>query len=413
MAEAVQKKPAREATMTRIGQLGALLLLALLAAPVARAETVRLGVMADFDGPYSDINGKWMVEAVRMAIEDTRDRMSGWQVEFITGDPLNKPDVGVAITRRWFDQEGVDAVVGVPNSAVALAVQKLATERERVHLITGAGSSELTGTACSPYAAQWHDDSYMQASAAVRFMTQQGEKDWFFLTVDYAFGRTLEDVATRLLQQSGGRVVGHAAHPFGSQDFSSYLLTARTSGARVIALANAGSDMINTIKQAHEFGMPGPGQVLLPLSVFITDVHSLGLETAQGLVFATGFYWDLNDATRAWSRRFFARAGRMPTKEHAEAYSAVRHYLLAIGALNTKSAAAVMAWMRATPVDDFYAPGGILREDGRLSHDVLLVQVKAPSESKAPWDYYKVLGTIGADQAVQPLAESLCPLVKH
>ena len=292
-------------------------------------------------------------------------------------------------------------------------MQKLASDRHRIHLITGAGSSELTGTACSAFAGQWHDDNYMQSSAAVRTMIPLGKKSWFFITADYAFGHTLEEVATNLLQQAGGTSLGHALPPFGSTEFSSYLLMAQASGAQVIALSNGGSDLINSVKQAHEFQISGSGQTLLPLGMFITDVHSLGLEAAQGLVFATGFYWDQDEATRTWSRRFFDRMGRMPTKEHAEAYSAVRHYLRAVGAAGTKDAPAVMARMRQMPVDDFYAQGGTLREDGRLVHRVLLVQVKSPAESKQAWDYYKVLGTVPGEQAVQPLAQSQCPLVKH
>ena len=389
--------------------LGAMLWLC----PSAAGKEVRIGILTDFDGPYADISGKGSVEAARMAVEDTRDRMAGWQVEVLSADPQNKPDIGSAIARRWFDEDHVDVIAGAPNSAIALALQKLVTERQKIQLISGAGSSDLTGKACSAFSAQWHDDNYMQASAAVRSMAHRGADTWFFITADYAFGRTLEAVASQLVERSGGRVLDSVRHPFGSTEYSSYLVRAQTSGAKVIALANGGSDQVNTIKQAREFHVPAEGQTLLPLGMFITDVHSLGLETAQGLVFATGFYWDLNDATRVWSRRFYDRMGRMPTKEHAETYSAVRHYLEAVATLQSSDAAAVMAQMRAAPVADFYAPGGVLRQDGRLVHDVYLVRVKAPSESKAPWDYYEVIATIAGEQAFQPLAESECPLVRH
>jgi branched-chain amino acid transport system substrate-binding protein len=399
--------------MHTLGKLAAVLLVATLVGHAAVAKEVRIGLLPDLDGPYADISGKGVVEAARMAIEDTKDRLAGWQVDVVSADSQGKPDVASAIVQHWFDEDHVDVIAGVPNSGIALALQKLVTDRHKLQFITGAASSDLTGKACSPNAADWQDDNYMQASAGVAAMTKRGARTWFFITADYAFGHNLEDLASRLVTKAGGHVLGDALHPFGSSDFSSYLLKAQASGAQVIALANGGTDLINTIKQAREFHIPAEGGIVLPFGMFISDVHSLGLETAQGLTFPTGFYWDLNAATRAWSKRFFDRMGRMPTKEHAEAYSSIRHYLLAVAALQSTDAAAVMARMKATPVDDFFAQGGTIREDGRLMHDVYLVQVKTPAESKGAWDYYKVVATIPADEAFQPLAESDCPLVHH
>jgi len=399
--------------MTLLPAIAAALVGTMLLCGSAQCKEIRIGLMPDLDGLYSDISGKGSIEAARMAVEDMKDRLPGWQIDILSADTQNKPDIASAIAQHWFDEQHVDLIAGVASSAVALAVQKLATDRHRLHIVTGAASSELTGKFCSPYAADWQDDNYMQASAGVAAMMQRGGDSWFFITADYAFGHNLEDVATGLLRKAGGQVLGDALHPLGSSDFSSYLLSARASGAKVIALANGGSDLINTIKQAHEFRIPAEGGVLLPFGMFISDVHSLGLEAAQGLVFPTGFYWDLNEATRTWSQRYFARMGKMPTKEHAEAYSSIRHYLAAVAKLQSSDSAAVMAEMKATKVDDFFGNGGMLREDGRLVHDVYLVQVKTPDESRKPWDYYKILATIPAAEAFRPLADSDCPLVKH
>ncbi len=319
--------------MRLLRKAAAALLATLSLCHAASANQVRIGMLPDLDGLYSDISGKGSIEAVHMAIEDTKHELAGWQVDVVAADTQNKSDIASAIAQRWFDEDHVDVIAGVASSGVALAIQKLATDRHKLHFVTGAASSDLTGKACSAFAADWQDDNYMQASAGVAAMTKRGANTWFFITADYAFGHNLEDVTTGLLRKSGGRVVGDALHPMGSNDLSSYLLKAQASDAKVIALANGGSDLINTIKQAHEFHIPSNGGVLLPFGMFISDVHSLGLETAQGLVFPTGFYWDLNDATRAWSRRFFDRIGRMPTKEHAEAYSSVRHYLRAVAKL--------------------------------------------------------------------------------
>jgi branched-chain amino acid transport system substrate-binding protein len=393
--------------------LGATLFAAMMLCAAAPSKQVKIGLLPDLDGPYTDISGKGVIEAAQMAVEDTRDALTGWQVEIVSADTQGKPDIGSAIAQRWLDQEHVDMIAGVTNSAIALALQKLVADRHKIQLITGAASSDLTGKACSAYLADWQDENYMQASVGVSAMAKRGARSWFFITADYAFGHNLQDVTSALVQKAGGQVLGSALHPFGSSDFSSYLLQAQASGAQVIALANGGTDLINTIKQAHEFHIPTNGGVLLPFGMFISDVHSLGLETAQGLVFPTGFYWDLNDATRAWGKRFFNRMGKMPTKEQAEAYSAVRHYLLAVTKVQSTDGDLVMAQMKAAPVDDFFAAGGTVRADGRLMHDVYLVQVKTPTESKGPWDYYKILATIPADQAFRPLAESDCPLVRH
>ena len=392
---------------------GVTLLAAMMLCTGAQSKQVTIGLMPDLDGPYTDISGKGVIEAAQMAVDDTRAALDGWQVVILSADNQGKPDVGSAIAQRWLDADHVDMIAGVTNSAIALALQKLVADRHKIQLITGAASSDLTGVACSAYSADWQDDNYVQAAVSVSEMAKRGAKSWFFITADYAFGHNLQDVTTALVQKAGGKVLGSALHPFGSSDFSSYLLQAQSSGAQVIALANGGTDLINTIKQAHEFNIPANGGVLLPFGMFISDVHSLGLETAQGLVFPTGFYWDLNDATRAWGKRFFARMGKMPTKEQAEAYSAVRHYLLAVAKVQSTDGDLVMAQMKAAPVDDFFAGGGMVRTDGRLVHDVYLVQVKTPAESKGAWDYYKVLATIPGNQAFRPLAGSDCPLVPH
>ncbi len=382
----------------------------------AHAETVKLGVLSDFSGPYADSSGQGAVVATQMAIDDLKAELdaANFDVKVLSADHLGKPDVGSAIVRRWFDNEGVDVVVNVPNSAVALAVQNLTRERKKIFLITGAASADLTGKACSPYTAHWTDDSYMLASGTPLALLKQGKDTWYFVTADYAFGHSVEAEATRVVISNGGTVLGSVRHPVGAADLSSFLLQAQSSGAKVIALANGGSDAINAIKQAHEFQITENGQSLVGMGLFVTDVHSLGLETSQGLYLTTGFYWDRTDQTRAWSRRYAAKmGGSMPTREHAETYSAVRHYLRAILAEHNTDSDKVIARMKSTSVDDFYAPGGLLRQDGRLLHDVFLAQVKTPAESKYPWDYYKILSTLKPEEAFRPLEAGDCAFIKH
>ena len=325
----------------------------------------------------------------------------------------NKADIGAAIARQWFDAEKVDMVVGFDNSAVALAVEQLAAERNRIAIAGAVGSTAFTGKACTATEASWIYDSYALTTSLARSVVAEGRDTWFFLTVDYAFGHSLEADATNAVLAAGGKVLGSVRHPLNTSDFSSYLLQAQASGAKVVALANGGGDMVNAIKQANEFGITRRGQSVVSLLVFISDIHSIGLQNAQGLKFATAFYWDRDEASRAWSKRFFARHQAMPTQAQASVYSAIRHYLKAIAAAGTDEAKAVMVKMRDIPVDDFYVKNGRLREDGRLVHDMYFAQVKKPSESKDPWDDYNILGTIRGATAFRSLKDGGCPLARQ
>jgi branched-chain amino acid transport system substrate-binding protein len=346
-----------------------------------------------------------------MAVEDFGGKVLGRTVEVIDADHQNKPDVALEIARRWFENEHVAVIVDLANSAIALGVQDLARREGRLSLTSTSGSADLTGKACSPLGAQWTWDTYAVAVAPVRALIAEGYDTWFFVTADYAFGAAMQRDAERAIRDAGGKVLGAVKHPLNTSDFASYLLQAQASGAKVVAFANGGSDAINAVKQAAEFGLTSKGAKLAAFALNITDIHSLGLAAAQGIVFVEGFYWDRDDAARAWSRRFFARRKAMPSQMQAGVYSAVASYLKAVRAAGTDDAAKVMARMRALPVDDFFAHAGRLRVDGRMVHDMYLVQVKTPAESKGDWDYYKVLRTIPGDQAFRPLADSDCPLV--
>jgi branched-chain amino acid transport system substrate-binding protein len=394
----------------------ALLACALADASGARSQvsddTVKIGVLNDQSGLYADLGGPGSVIAARMAVEDAGGMVLGKPVEIVVADHQNKADIGAAIARRWFDTEGVDLVIGFDNSAVALAVEQLAAERNRIVIAGAVGSTAFTGKACTATEASWIYDSYALTTSLARAVVAEGRETWFFLTVDYAFGHSLEADATSAVRAAGGKVVGSVRHSLGTADFSSYLLQAQASGAKVVALANGGGDMVNAIKQAGEFGLARGGQTVVALLVFITDVHSMGLSTARGLKFVTAFYWDRDAESRAWSKRFFARHGRMPTMAQASVYSAIRHYLKAIAAAGTDEAKAVMAKMRELPVDDFYARNGRLREDGRLVHDMYFAEVKKPSESQEPWDDYKILGVIPGASAFRSLEDGGCPLIR-
>ena len=385
--------------------------------PAARAqisdEVVRIGVLNDQSGLYADLGGPGSVVAAKMAVEDAGGSVLGKPVEIVVADHQNKADIGAALARQWFDVDKVDMAIDFDNSSVALAVEQIAKERNRIAIATAVGSTDFTGKACSPTAISWTYDSYALTTSLARALTQKGLDSWFFVTVDYAFGHSMEADATRAVLAAGGRVLGGVRHPLNTADFSSYLLQAKASGAKVVALADGGGDMTNATKQANEFGLPQSGQTLVSLLVFITDVHSLGLEAAKGLTFVNAFYWDRTPESRAWSKRFFERHKAMPTMAQASVYSAIRHYLRAIDAAGTDEATRVMAKMRELPVNDFYASNGRLRLDGRLLHDMYLVRVKPPAASKMPWDYYEVLDTIPADQAFQSLATGGCPLVKQ
>jgi branched-chain amino acid transport system substrate-binding protein len=375
-------------------------------------DVVKLGVLNDQSGAYADLAGPGSVEAAKMAVEDFGGKVLGKPVQVIFADHQNKPDVGSNIVNQWIDVDKVDAVIDVPTSSVALAVQEITKNKNRVHINSTAASSDLTGKSCSPTAVHYTYDTYALASGTGKATVKDGGDSWYFITADYAFGHALEKDTAAAVVAGGGKVVGQVRAPFPTSDFSSFLLQAQASKAKVIGLANAGADTINSIKQAGEFGITQSGQRLAGLLVFISDVHSLGLKAAQGLVVTTGFYWDQNDETRAWSKRFAERnKGRMPTMVQAGVYSGVMHYLKAIDAAKTDEAKAVVAKMKEMPVNDFFAKNGKIRADGRHVHDMLLVQVKKPEESKGPWDYYKILRVIPGDEAFRPMADGNCPLV--
>ena len=376
------------------------------------AATLKVGVLTDTTSVYADFGGQGSIDAAQMAIDDFGGTVAGMKIELVSADHQNKADIGSSIARRWFDQEGVDAIVDLPNSSVALAVQNLARERQKVLLITSAVSSDITGKFCSPTTAHWTYDTYSQAHVTGSALVAQGSSTWFFLTADYAFGHALARDTSEVVVTAGGKVLGSARHPLNTADFSSFLLTAQASGAQIIGLANGGNDMINAIKQAGEFGIGTAGQKLAALLIYITDVHSLGLKVAQGLILTSPFYWDQNDATRAWSRRFMERRRMVPTMVQASSYGAVTHYLKAVAAAGTKDAATVMRAMREMPINDFMTSNGQLREDGRVVRDMHLFQVKTPAESKYPFDYYKQLATVPGAKAFRPLQESECPMVK-
>jgi branched-chain amino acid transport system substrate-binding protein len=384
-------------------------------AMAAQAQTsnkpIKIGVLSDMSSLYADQAGLGSVEAARMAIEDAGGKIGDRSIELVSADHQHKTDVATTIVRHWIDVEGVDVIVDMPNSAVALAVQQIVKDKNKVALYSTAATTELTGKQCSPNGVQWVYDAYSNAAGLAKALVAKGEKSWYFLTVDYALGIALQAEAAKTITALGGTVVGNVRHPLNNSDFSSFLLQAQASKAKVIAFANAGSDTINSVKQAGEFGLTKDHTIVAPL-VYISDIHSMGLPTAQGLTYVEGFYWDLNDDTRAWSKRFFERRKAMPTMTHAGVYSSVSHYLKSVKAAGTNDSQAVLAKMRETPVNDFFSKGGKIRKDGRMVHDMLLVQVKKPAESKYPWDYYKVLATIPGDEAFRPLSESECPLVK-
>jgi branched-chain amino acid transport system substrate-binding protein len=387
------------------------------AAGLAQAQisdgVIKIGVMNDMSGLYADIAGPGSVTAARMAVEDFGAARKNMRVEIVSADHQNKPDVGSTIARTWYDVDKVDVIVDVPTSSVALAVNQITREKNKVHLNSGAATSDLTGKACSPNTIHWTYDTWMLANGTGSAIVKTGGDSWFFLTADYAFGHALERDTEAVVTKNGGKVLGKVRTPFPGTDFSSFLLQAQASKAKIIALANAGGDTINSIKQAAEFGITRGGQNLAGMLVFIADIHSLGLNTAQGLIFTETFYWDLNDQTRAWSRRFAAaNGGKYPTMVQAGVYSSVLHYLKAVEAAKTDEGPKVVAQMKAMPTDDPLFGKGTIRADGRKIHPAYLVEVKKPSESKGPYDYYKVRATIPADQAFRPLNQGECPLVK-
>jgi len=375
-------------------------------------DVVKIGVLTDMSGTYSDLAGPGSLAAVQMAVADfIAKEKPDFKIEVISADHQNKGDIAAIKAREWIDTEKVDIIVDLVTTSTALAVMKVAKEKDRITIVSGAASTPITNEQCTDTNVHWTYDTYAMAVGTGKAVVKQGGKTWFFLTADYAFGKSLEKDTTAVVVEEGGKVLGHVLHPFPAQDFSSFLLQAQASGAQVIGLANAGNDTINAIKQAAEFGIT-PKQSLAGLLMFLSDVHSLGLKATQGMYLTTGFYWDRNDETRAWSKRFFEKRNKMPTMVHAGDYSGVYHYLSAIKAVGTDDTKTVMARMKATPINDFFAKNGQIRVDGRMVHDMYLVQVKKQEESKYPWDYYFIRQVIPADQAFQPLSKSTCPLVK-
>ena len=388
----------------------AIALLSMSAGAVASISdgVVKIGIINDASGPYMDLAGPGSVIAARLAAEDFGGRVAGTQVEIVSADHQNKPDVGSTIARRWFDEDKVDAIADVPTSSVALAIQEVARDKKRIFLISGGAVTDLSGKACSPYSIQTSDDTYAFTVATAKAVVQSGAKSWYMLVADYAAGHSIEGLARSAVETAGGKVTGSVRHPQNAGDFSSFILQAQASRAQAVGLGNFGADTVNALKSAQEFGLPKGGQKLVAFGMFISDVHALGLQNANGLLLAEGFYWDMNDEARAFSKRFEERMGRKPGRQQATTYATVVHYLKAIEATKTDEPDAVMAWMRKNPME-YFGQQGSIREDGRMVRDSYLWEVKSPADSKAPWDYYRLVRKIPAAEAFKPLAESDCP----
>ncbi|QIG96698.1 MULTISPECIES: ABC transporter substrate-binding protein [unclassified Bradyrhizobium] len=393
------------------GFLAAVAACSLMLAAPAMAQGVKIGILNDQSGVYADYGGKYSLEAARMAVEDFGGEVLGQKIEIVTADHQNKPDLATAIARRWYEVENVDMITELTTSSVALAVQELSKEKKKIDIVVGAATSRISGDACTPYSFHWAYDTRALAVGTGGALTEAGGNTWFFLTADYAFGYALEKDTSDIVASKGGKVVGSVRVPLNSSDFSSFLLQAQSSKSKIIGLANAGLDTTNSIKQAAEFGIVRGGQKLAGLLMTLSEVHGLGLEAAQGLVLTEGFYWDHDDASRAFSERFIKRTGHMPSMIHAGTYSATLSYLKAVKAAGTKDSEAVAAKLKELPVDDAFAKGKVLA-NGRMVHDLYLFEVKKPSESKKPWDYYKQLAVVPGDKAFFSAKESGCPLTK-
>ena len=400
--------------MLSAGLLASTMILAATSGAMAQNKPLKLGAILDMSGLYADITGPGSETAAKMAAEDFGGEVLGRKIEIVAADHLNKADLSANIARDMLDNQGVEAIIDVAASATALAASEIARARNKIIIFNGPGSIRLSNEACGPYTVHYVFDTYAQANVTGLATVKNGLDSWFFLSADYAFGQDLEKDTTAVVTKAGGKVLGSVKHPLNTADFSSFLLQAQSSKAKVVGLANAGGDTITAIKQAAEFGLTkSGGQKLSPLLAFISDIDSVGLDTAQGLILAEAFYWDLNDETRAFTKRFQERnKGRVPTSAQAGVYSSVLHYLKAVKAAGTTDSAAVMKLMKDTPINDMFAKNGKIREDGRMVHDFYLFEVKKPSESKGRWDYYKLSATVPADQAFQPLEASRCPLVK-
>jgi len=394
--------------------------LALLAAGAAGAQgvqisdgIVRLGIITDLNGPFSDITGPGSVTAVQMAIDDFGGQVLGKKIELVVADHQNKAEIASGKAREWFDTGKVDAIMDVAVSAPALAALEVARQKQKIIMFSGPGVDRLTGDLCMPSSVHYVYNTSALANVTASAIVARGGKDWFFITADYAFGNSLQEQASAVITTGGGKVLGAAKHPIGATDFASFLLSAQNSKAQVIGLANAGGDTVNTIKAAREFGlMQDNKQQFAGLLMYINDIHAIGLRTAAGLMLTEAFYWDMNDATRAWSERYFEKMKKMPNMSQAGVYSATMHYLQAVQSAKTDDTAKVMAQMKALPINDFFAKNGHIREDGLMVHDMYLFQVKSPAESKYPWDYYKLVATVPGDKAFLPLSQSKCPFVK-
>jgi branched-chain amino acid transport system substrate-binding protein len=399
--------------------LGIGLLLSSMASAEERAPAglsdgmVRIGIVNDQSGPLSDNSGPGSVVAAKMAVEDFQRTTPGIKVEIVTADHQNKPDIGAQVVRKWFDVDGVDMVADVGNSAVALAVQSIARDKNKIVIYSAVGTTDIGGKQCSPTGLMWLHDNYSLVNGSVSRLVSQGYDSWFFIAADYAFGRNMVEVSQKVLAETGAKSVGAVFHPLGNADYGSFLLQAQASKAKVIAFANAGEQLVTSMKQWNEFGMNTGGQKAVAELMFLTDVHAMGAEMAQGLTTVTAWYWGLNDQTRAFGQRFYQLHKAMPTAPQAAVYSAVLHYLKAVAASGTDETNAVLDKMRSTPVDDVYAPGARLRADNKLVHDFYLVEVKKPSEVTSPWDYYKVVEKIAAEDAYLPLSQSECPFIKN
>lgn len=401
--------------MKTIKKTAAAVLVSSMIAGAAQAEIsndeIRIGYLADMSGTYRDLSGPGGLEALKMAIEDFGGSVDGKKIVTFNADDLNKPDVGANTVRQWIDERNVDMVTGMVASSVVLAASKVVEQGDKLALISGAAASSITNEFCSPNHIHWTYDTFALANGTANAVLKDGGKSWFILTADYAFGHAMEADITKVVEAEGGSVVGTVRHPFPSSDFSSYILQAQGSGADVVALANAGADTVNSLKTASEFGVTQSGQRLAGMVVFLNDIHAMGLEVTQGLMLTTGWYWDMNEEARAWAKRYEERMGSMPTMVHAGIYSAATHYLNAVKETGSDDTATVRAQMAKTPVNDMFAKNGTIREDGRMVHDMYLVQVKTPAESKGEWDLYKVVSTIPGDEAFRPLSESQCKLV--
>jgi len=399
----------------KIRKLSFAVAMAMAATPFAYAQvsndTIKIGFITDMSGVYADVDGPAGADAIKMAIADFGGNVNGKKIEFVSADHQNKADIAASKAREWFDQQGVDMLIGGTNSATNLAMAKVAAEKKKPFIAIGAGTSRLTNEECTPYTIHYAYDTAAMARGTAAALTKQGNKDWYFLTADYVFGISLENDASQIVKAQGGRVLGSVRHPLAAADFSSFLLQAQNSKAQVLGLANAGGDTVNSIKAANEFGV-NKKMKLAGLLMFVNDVHALGLNVTQGMYLTDGWYWDTNEETRAWSKKFMARNKKAPSMLHAADYSATTQYLNAVKAIGTDDGDKVMAKLKSTKINDIFAKNGVVRPDGRMVHDMTLMQVKSPSESKYPWDYYKVIQVIPGDQAYMTKAETKCSLWK-